>query len=534
MRLIRDREWLPMLALTERPDAIQRQLLSTILVSQQNTHWGRRHAFASIQSYEDFAQAVPVLGFEDLRQDIEGQEQNGESLLNAERPVHYVQTSGTTGKPKHLPLIKSAIDWISQYQRLFSYAQWWGVSGIYDGQILVIAGQPVEGQLPGGAPYGSMSGLMNQGLPQVVLQKSVLPDGLLRVADIRLKYLRMAACAVATGTLSVIATPNPSTILKLLEVIRSEFPYLIEALAVGPQHPIFSQGTAWIETIPITADRLAYLRTLIGQASKLDLACLWPELRAVITWTGGNCAVLIPKLRSLLSNKTAVIEMGYLSSECLGSLNIDVRENRCIPTFQEHFFEFIEVTDGDDYVPEPVMLGELHEGRKYQVLVTTRSGLYRYAMNDIVEVTGWFNRVPTIQFVQKGKGVTNITGEKLYEHQAVEAIETVLKASDLASEFYVMLADVHTAGYTLYLEQEVVPSSFGSKVDEQLARMNVEYRAKRESGRLLPLCAVPLRAGTAESYRSHCVAKGQRDAQFKLIRLQYTHDCSFDFSQHLR
>lgn len=534
MRLIHDREWLPLLMQTECPDAIQRQLLSAILFSQQDTQFGRRHAFALIRSYEDFVQAVPMLGFEDLRQDIEGQEQSGEPLLNAERPVHYVQTSGTTGKPKHLPLTGSAVEWIGQYQRLFAYAQWSGVAGIYDGQVLVIAGQTVEGQLPGGAPYGSMSGLMNDGLLQAIRQKSVLPDGILRVADYRLKYLRMAACALAAPSLSVLATPNPSTIMKLLDVIRSEFQMLVEALAVGSQHPIFAQGTAWTEPIPINADRLAYLHALTGQASTLDLAVLWPELRAVITWTGGNCSVLIPKLRILLPNETAVIEMGYLSSECLGSLNVDVRENRCIPTFQEHFFEFIEVNDGDGQMPRPVLLGDLREGHKYQVLVTTRSGLYRYAMNDIVEVTGWFNRVPTIRFVQKGKGVTNITGEKLYEHQVVEAVEAVLKSLDLMCEFYVMLADVQAAGYTLYLEHGGVSAAFSGEIDRELARMNVEYRAKRESGRLQPLRVLPLRAGAAEAYRSHCVAKGQRDAQFKLIRLQYTHDCSFDFSPYLR
>ncbi|HBH79689.1 MAG TPA: hypothetical protein DDY39_07680, partial [Nitrospira sp.] len=72
------------------------------------------------------------------------------------------------------------------------------------------------------------------------------------------------------------------------------------------------------------------------------------------------------------------------------------------------------------------------------------------------------------------------------------------------------------------------------EVDEQLARLNIEYKAKRESGRLQPLRTVPLRPDTADAYRAHCVAKGQRDAQFKLIRLQYGQDCSFDFSQHIR
>lgn len=72
----------------------------------------------------------------------------------------------------------------------------------------------------------------------------------------------MAACALAAGTLSVLATPNPSTILKLLAIIRSEFSHLVEALAVGPRHPIFLQGTAWTEPVPVHGDRLAYLRTL--------------------------------------------------------------------------------------------------------------------------------------------------------------------------------------------------------------------------------------------------------------------------------
>lgn len=533
MRLIYQREWLPLLKRTEQPDTIQRQLLSTILSSQRDTLLGRRHGFASIRSYEDFTRAVPVLGFEDLRADIEGQEQSGACRLNAERPVHYVQTSGTTGKPKHLPLVRSAIEWIGQYQRLFSYAQWDGVPGIYDGQVLVIAGQSVEGYLPGGTPYGSMSGLMNEGLPPVIRQKHILPDGILRVADYRLKYLRMAACALAAGALSVLATPNPSTIFKLMDVIRSECSLLVEALAVGPRHPIFSQGTAWTEPICIHADRLAYLRTLVGQASRMDLASLWPDLRAVVTWTGGNCGGLIPKLRALLQKGTAVIEMGYLSSECLGSLNVDVRQNRCIPTFQEHFFEFIEVNEDEGQVLVPLLIGDLQQDKKYHVLVTTRSGLYRYAMNDIVEVTGWFNRVPTIRFVQKGKGVTNITGEKLYEHQIAEAVEAVLRVAGITCDFYVMLADVQAAGYRLYHEGVVLPSSFGREVDEQLARLNVEYQAKRESGRLQPLRVVPLRAGTADAYRSHCVAKGQRDAQFKLIQLQYAHDCSFDFSSYL-
>jgi len=37
-------------------------------------------------------------------------------------------------------------------------------------------------------------------------------------------------------------------------------------------------------------------------------------------------------------------------------------------------------------------------------------GFYRYNIEDIVEVNGFFNRTPMIHFVQKARMVTSITG----------------------------------------------------------------------------------------------------------------------------
>ena len=285
------------------------------------------------------------------------------------------------------------------------------------------------------------------------------------------------------------------------------------------------------EKLPISSTRLSQLRVFIGQEEALDCATLWPNLRAVVTWTGGNCAVLIPKLGSLLSPQTRIIEMGYLSSECLGTVNVDVLNNRCVPTLADNLFEFVEVGDEASDV-EPVLLQQLQAGRKYTVIVTTRNGLYRYAMNDIIEVTGYFNRTPTIRFVQKGKGVTNITGEKLYEHQVTEAVGQVLIARGLSSEFFVMLADVENSRYTLWLEHASSLGDLGILVEERLSSMNIEFKAKRASGRLQPIHVLQLRPGTGDVYRQHCVSKGQREAQFKLIRLQYAHDSTFDFERH--
>ena len=138
---------------------------------------------------------------------------------------------------------------------------------------------------------------------------------------------------------------------------------------------------------------------------------------------GGSCAIPISSLREKLSVDTRIVEVGYMSSEFRGGVTIDVIDNKQVPTFHQNFFEFVEKSQWEEGEPNFLRLNQITLGIQYYIFVTTQTGLYRYDINDLVEVTGHFNNTPTIQFVQKGKGVTNITGEKLCEAQLLSAIQ---------------------------------------------------------------------------------------------------------------
>ena len=56
--------------------------------------------------------------------------------------------------------------------------------------------------------------------------------------------------------------------------------------------------------------------------------------------------------------------------------------------------------------------------------------------------------------MQKGKGCTNITGEKLYEVQLLEAVEETSCSRGIQPVFYQCLADEHAQCYRLYRETE--------------------------------------------------------------------------------
>lgn len=519
-------DWRRLLHQAQQPGDVQRALLRALLERQAGTAFGQKYDFARLQDEREYRRAVPIHQYEDLRPLIERQEETKGACLTVEQPVGYTRTSGTTGQPKYLPVLPRTLDALARFQRLFSYSQYQGVPTIFEGRVLVLSGHAVEGTLATGAPYGSLSGLLFDALPLPIRRKDLLSPAVRAMTDPKARYWHAAACALADPELSVIATPNPSTLLKLMDIIREQFADLIDALAV--RRAVGGVAMPWIST-----HRQARLQALLRQRSELTYATLWPQLRAVIMWTGGNCGVLVPRVRSLVPSEAALIEMGYLSSECLGSLNVDVRHNRCVPTFWDHVFEFVPLSEWESAQPATLGLEDVEVGQKYHVVVTTAAGLYRYAMNDIVEVTGRFHATPTIQFVQKGKGVTNITGEKLYEHQVTASVEAVLARSSVACEFYVVLADVEAQEYVLYLDGSPRAEDLARAVESELMARNVEYQAKRESARLRPLRVYPVRHGVAEAYRAYCVASGQRDAQFKLVRLQYRHECTFDFTPFL-
>ena len=209
-------------------------------------------------------------------------------------------------------------------------------------------------------------------------------------------------------------------------------------------------------------------------------------------------------------------------------------DNNAVPAFHENFYEFVEKDDWENNKRHFLTLDQISEGKQYYILVTTQNGLYRYFINDIIEVTGFYNNTPKIKFVQKGEGVTNITGEKLYECQLQKAIETIKQEYQLSIAFFMMIAYQETLQYVLYLEHVPVNMlDMAKEVEKHLNKLNIEYEAKRKSNRLRPLRLAFLKPGTGEAYKIYCVKAGQREGQFKLLNLQYDKDYIFNFEKYV-
>src|SRR5262249_15375060 len=103
---------------------------------------------------------------------------------------------------------------------------------------------------------------------------------------------------------------------------------------------------------------------------------------------------------------------------------------------KSHYFEFLPEAEAGKDKPIVLSADELQEGEKYFILMTTAYGLYRYNISDLVQVTGFHNRTPMIEFLSKGANFSSITGEKLSEYQVTKAMAEVSRALDLTLTTY--------------------------------------------------------------------------------------------------
>lgn len=512
------------------PQAAQVQALKAILRLCKETTQGRRFGLSESFSVDDFRRAVPIQTYEDIRPGIERQIATGRLEVAPEPPLMYARTSGTTGQPKHIPVTPTTLKHFRAAQQAMAFPPH-AAYGAFRGRVLGFGGAAKEEALSNGVPAGSTSGLIYETMPYLLRANYVVPAEVFGIEDYELKYLVSARLALAAPDISLIAAANPSTIIRLLSVIEAHRVRLGQDLESGGFHAIDRlPSDARSAVAPLLTPSKARA-AMLEQARTVSLAELWPDLRAVVTWLGGGCIHAAASVRAQLPKQAGMIDAGYIASELRGSIVVDARKNLALPMLGDVFFEFVENAAWDRGERATQLLHELERGAEYQIIVTTAAGLLRYQMNDVMRVTDFVGACPTLEFVRKGRGVTNIVGEKLSEDQIHAAVASVFAQPPV---FYVALADTEAAVYRLYVETPFAAPGAPEAFDDNLKQLNIEYAAKRGSGRLALPQLVRLRPGTGAAYHRHCVeVKGQREAQAKVLALQRVEDFDFEFSVYI-
>ncbi len=510
----------------------QEKTLRGILEYAKDSEWGKAHNFAEIleaktadELYARWQKNVPPQDYEDLRPFVERHKNGEANVLFPGKPMMYATTSGTTKEPKWVPITNEYYSNVySKMTHLWLYSFMMHRPKVFEGKCLSIVGKAIEGAAPDGTVYGSVSGVTRRDCPEFMKGLYAESADVFDIADYKARYYTLMRTGIELD-IYLLITANPSTIIEMQKNVNENFEDYVKDIENGTLKADLNipenVRKALEPCYKPNPKRAAELRELKAKYGNLLPKHFWPNIQVLTTWKCGNTRVYMEKFTDFFPEHMLYQEFGYFASECRTGLVMN-GANDTVLFPHMHYFEFVKQEDIENPNPRFYQLTELEQGKRYCVYVTTYAGLYRYNMNDLIEVTGKYKTIPTIQFIQKINGIVSMTGEKIHERQFMEAVEEAEKETGIKTQFYVGFADIENSTYRFYFEfqnpdiTQETADNFGKVVDEKLKKINCEYEGKRVSFRVNDPMTFILQKDSYETYKRNCIERGTRDGQFKL------------------
>jgi hypothetical protein len=271
-------------------------------------------------------------------------------------------------------------------------------------------------------------------------------------------------------------------------------------------------------------------RLLDAQWSTPELTSqLWPSLAAISCWTDAAAAHHLPQLRREFAS-VEILAKGLLSTEGCVTVPL-VGQPGGAPALRSHFLEFLPA--GSD---QTKLVHELAFAQRYQVVITTGGGLYRYRTGDWIEVTGHLQSCPLLRFVGRD-ATTDLVGEKLSDRFVVETLQSMLGKWRAQASFAMLVPDIGRCQYRLFMQtsnqlhQSVSIAEWSVTLD-QLLRENPYYRQARELGQLSApqiIIASSEDNSLQDLYTSIAISHGTRPGSLKPVALETNADRANEF-----
>lgn len=483
-------------------ESAQLRVLRELLARNAGTEYGKRHDFAAIRTLAEYRAAVPVITYRDIAEPIERMAAGEHGVLTAEDPVMFATTSGTEGKPKLIPVTPTCGRVHREMMRTWFYRALRDHPRMLDPKALSLVSVAEEGRTKASIPYGSTSGVIYRDLPWYIRRCYLVPYEVFTLEDYLAKYYVVMLLGL-TSPVHFTSSANPSSIAKLCEIADEHAERLIADVRDGTISG-FALPRAVADVVlprlrkdPERARQLAAFRERRG--GHLLPVDYWPDLQLLACWKGGTVSNYIQRFPTWFApddpaEMPPVRDWGYLSSEARCSVPIGDQGAGGVLATASNLYEFVAADEVADHPDEPAkwtFLGahEIEQPDDYNIFLTTSGGLYRYDINDIVRVVERYRDAPVIEFVRKGGGMTNLTGEKLSVTQVKSAVEAAAEAVGAPVEHYRALAMVAESRYEFEVQfagdvAEDKARRCLHEIEQRLREQNQEYRGKRDSLRL--------------------------------------------------
>lgn len=450
------------------PAGTQRRLLVDLLGRASGTEWGRRLSFEDVARSSDVVQAyrdrVPVHEHEAYSDDISRVRRGAEDVFWPGGFRHFAVSSGTVSEGNMIPVSIEMLekDRAFSFATAFSYLRAVENPSLLFGRLLSVPGRIDEDKGNPGVMIGEVSGLLALFSPW---------------------YVRTFFEAVPRKMLFL-----PNWDRKLDAIVEHTLSMDIRAVVMVPSWAI------------VLFRKLIVAYNLRHGTTVSTVRDVWPNLQ--VFFSGG---VALSSYRQLLEQQIGLDAMNFIESYGASEGFFSFQEHPDDEDMLLHLDSgvYLEFSPMDDRPGRGgrLSISEVETGVRYQVFVTTCSGLWCYPVGDVVR----FTSLDPYRIVVAGRTGEMIDryGEAVYGDEAREALERACLATGATVRDYHVAPIIATAdrlpGHEWLIEFEAPPSdlaAFSVEIDRHLQRVNRHYVIRREAEAFTRPEIVPLRPGT--------------------------------------
>ena len=540
---------------TKDPMKHQEKTLKKILKKNKNCELGKKYNFANINSIEDYQKMVPLSTYDDydpyVQRIIHNKEKN---VMFTGWNVRYCSSSGSVGKPKILPksvrdlwnmqcigfsaTVATSAHHLKKYKNKRMPAQMGPL-------VLILTGHPLEdGKMCNGAAQIPVLYLLPITRFFCTSPSSLLVPEHEELLDTSYLQLRFA---LENSKVSYIGSLVITLVTTMFDYLKENWEMLcddIEKGIINPNIKITPELKAeYSKKFKPNPKRAAELRKEFEKGFQDPIAPrIWPKLSWAYGMVGSNLKVFIEKLRKYIGDDIPIHGMGFAAAEGFFAMatKLDSHDGTLLP--HTLFYEFLPINDDEDDEDvddtKALTIDQLEVGKKYELVVSNFSGLYRYRMEDVVQVTGKHNNTPTIEFLYRRNLGMNLANEKT----TTEMVDMAAKqtADEMGNEFvgHSLYADYSTnpPRYCM-LAEPVNPVSEEDRqkyidiLDEKFKQFNEKYFKYRRWGMINRPEVLFLQPKTYWDYREYLRSKGKVLNQVKPVTIINSEErCEFFFS----
>ena len=365
--------------------AIQENKLKEILENNKGTLYGKKYNFDKIKTIQDFQKEVPLSKYEDYLPYIEKIKMGEEHILTYEKVKIFELTSGSTSASKLIPYTDSLKKEFQSGIKVWLYSLYKKYPSLKFGKSYWSITPKVDFQHKENSviPIGFEEDSEYFGRFEKYLVDSIFvnPKDIKNEKDMDKFYFKTLLALVSEKNIRLFSFWSPSLLLLLIEYLEKNSEKILKTLNKKRREEV----RKYIET--------------------KEYYKIWKNLRLISCWGDSNSTEYLKKIKEIFPN-TVIQEKGLLATEGFISFP-DTEENLSKLSIYSHFFEFLSLDNNRIY-----NASEIEINKRYELIITTSGGLYRYCIGDIIEVISIKNKVPYIKFIGRRGAVSDLFGER--------------------------------------------------------------------------------------------------------------------------